>query len=384
MDTSPIKSQRLRRPKKRRHVLLIQSWWEDRVFRGVAAYAAEHNWVLDCLMRWTHALPEGPVKSDGIIAYTGIASPQPHLVDFIQATGLPVVETHLPRIPGSGAVIRNHERIGELAAEHLLALEFSHIGFVTFDGHEIEALRQAGVAQKVAASGAQFHVIKATELRRKLPGLPKPIGLIAASDINAMDIIQTCVDCGLTVPEEVAVVGVDDTDVFCDLAAIPLTSVNCNYEQLGREAAALLDRMMEGNPPPPEPLLIQPLGVTARRSTDTIALPDPASAKFLRYLRDHFREPLSLEQIARELGVSLRRVQDHFRHHVGRSAIQELTRLRVAHAKKLLHDPKLKLESVAQESGFTSRFHFIRAFVRVTGQTPKMFRTSAHLERKRN
>lgn len=113
---------------------------------------------------------------------------------------------------------------------------------------------------------------------------------------------------------------------------------------------------------------------TVRRLTDAISIPDLDSTRFLRHLRDHFREPLSFEQSADHLGLSLRRVQNHFRVHVGGTLIQEFTRLRVEHAKKLLPDRNLKLEVIANESGFSNRFHFIRSFQRVTGTTPKRWR----------
>src|SRR5437762_2540265 len=132
MAAAPIsKTQRLRRPKKRRHVLLVQYWWEDRVFRGVARYAAETDGRLDGEMRWTGRLPKIAWKGDGIIAYVGIANPQQHLIDYVRAAGVRVVETQTPRIPGSGVVAIAQERAGELAAEHLLSLDFQHIGFVT-------------------------------------------------------------------------------------------------------------------------------------------------------------------------------------------------------------------------------------------------------------
>ena len=377
--TSPPKAPRYRR-KKRRQVLLVQSWWEDRVFRGVVGYAAEHDWVLDCRMRWSHQLPNGPWKGDGIIAYTGIVAPQKKLLAYVRDAGVPVVETQTPRIPGSGAVVVPHERIGEMAAEHLLALNFHHIGFVAFEENVFEASRRRGVARKVTSEGATFHAFQYDKLMKQLSNLPKPLGLIAVNDINAGNIILTCTAGGLGIPEEIAVVGVDDTEIFCELAAVPLTSVNCNYEQQGYEAARLLDEMMAGKPAPSEPIVIAPRGVTVRRSTDTIAIPDPQSATFLRFLREHFREVLSLEHSAQELGVSMRRVQAHFRRHLGTTVVQELIRLRVEQAKKLLRDPELKMDAVAHGSGFANRFHLFKAFVRLTGQTPGKYRASLAAE----
>jgi LacI family transcriptional regulator len=369
----------LRQPRRdRRHVLLVQSWWEDRVLRGVASYAAEQGWVLDCRMRWTHQLPEpGTWHGDGIIAYCGMVHPMPELIEFIRTTNVPVVETQsVGRLAHSVRLSISDESIGRLAADHLLSLGFQHLGFVTFEGNVMETRRRTGFAKKVKDEGGQFHPLEFSRLAEELPAMPKPIGLLAANDVNALSVIVACLDAGFGVPEEIAVMGVDDTEIVCDLAAIPLTSVNCNFEQQGYEAAEQLDRLMNGEPAPEKPIVIAPRGVTVRRSTDTISIPDLDSTRFLRFLRDHFREPLSLEQSARVLGVSLRRVQNHFRAHVGRTLIQELTRLRVEHAKKLLPDRKLKLEVIAAQSGFSNRFHFIRSFERVTGMTPKGYRAA--------
>lgn len=369
-----------RRPagRDRRHVLLVQSWWEDRVLRGVASYAAEQGWVLDCRMRWTHRLPEpGEWRGDGIIAYCGMAHPMPELIEFVKATKAPVVETQgVSRLGNSVRLSISHEGIGRVAAEHLLSLGFEHLGFVTFEENIMERRRRNGFARKVKAAGARFYALEYSRIAEELRAAPKPLGLLAANDVNALSVIVACQDAGFGVPEEIAVAGVDDTEIVCDLAAIPLTSVNCNFERQGYEAAGLLDRLMNGERAPRRAIIIPPRGVTVRRSTDTISIPDLDSTRFLRYLRDHYRERLSLEESARRIGVSLRRAQNHFRAHVGRTLIQELTRLRVEHAKRLLPEGKMKLEVIAAESGFSNRFHFIRSFERITGMTPKSYRAA--------
>jgi LacI family transcriptional regulator len=199
---------------------------------------------------------------------------------------------------------------------------------------------------------------------------------MAGNDLNALTTIRLVRDLGYLVPEEVAVVGVDDTEILCDLAPVQLSSVNCNFEQQGYEAAALLERLMNGGAAPAEPIIISPRGVTWRRSTDTLAIPDLDTAKALRFLRDHHSEPIAIKNVRAELTGSLRHVQGVFRKHVGRTMAEELTRLRVTHAKELLADPKMKIDSIALASGFASRFHFIRSFQRVMAQSPSAYRRS--------
>jgi LacI family transcriptional regulator len=248
--------------RKRRCVLLAQTWWEDRVLRGVADYASAHNWELQCRMHWTHQLPAlGEWRGDGIIAYAGISRSQRtasrRLAALVRATRVPVVDTqtfgdyfHAPK------VIVPHEAIGRMAAAHFLSLNFRHVGFVAFDENLLE-----------------FHALTPRSLARTIARLPRPMALLAANDPNALEVIMRCRDAGFRVPEEFAVMGIDDTAIVCDLAGVPLTSINCNYERQGYEAAALLDRLMDGKPRPAGPVLVQPQGVTVRRSTDTVARP---------------------------------------------------------------------------------------------------------------
>lgn len=367
----------------RRCVLLAQTWWEDRVLRGVADYAAQHDWELQCRMHWTHQLPApGEWRGDGIIAFAGVSRRlQPatrRLIAFVRAAKVPVVETQLfENHFNAPKVIVPHDAIGRMAAEYFLRLNFRHLGFVTFDENPLEQHRRLAFQRAAEAGGAEFHALTPRSLRRTIARLPRPMALFAVNDPNALEIILACRDAGCRVPEEFAVMGVDDTAIVCDLAAVPLTSINCNFEQQGYAAAALLDRLMDGKRKPAAPIVIPPRGVTVRRSTDTVAIPDLDAARMLRFLRDRFRERRGIQEIARELGVPLRRVHGHFRRHVGRGMLEELTRLRVEHAKKLLPDSKLKLEAVGLESGFSNRFHFVRAFRRVTGQTPRAWRRSA-------
>ncbi len=363
----------------RPRILVAQSWWQDRLLEGVAQYAAEHNWILDCEMRWAHRVPlPGEWKGDGIIAYVGITKPLRPLIKFIRQQQVPVVLTQQAsdglRAP---RVIIPFEDVGRAAAEHLLALGFQNFGFVEFADNIMEHGRRAGFQHAIELAGHTLRVIRVRELAARLPTLPRPMGLFAINDLNAIAVMRACLDGGFRVPEEFAVVGADNTEILCKFAPVPLSSVNCNFEKQGYEAAALLHRLLRGGKPPMQPVLIAPDGVTPRRSTDTLAIPDADAARVLRFLRDHFREPIRLRQIAGQLTHSFRRAQTLFRQHTGRTMMQELARLRIAHAQTLLAQPGLKISAVAAESGYANRHHFIRAFRRATGQTPRAYRADS-------
>lgn len=362
----------------RRRVLIALYWWEDRIFEGVARVAAERGWILDCRMRWTHALPDLPKwRGDGIIANPGLRNQLSGLIRLIKRSGLPTVGLQsFGDYPCSMRVVPDHAAIGRMAAAHLLALGFRTIGYVTFADNAMERTRCEAFGAAVRTAGATFLEIDQRRLRRRLAALPKPFALWALNDRNAIDVAQACRDAGFRIPEEVAVLGTDDSRAVCDFAEVPLSSVNCSFEQQGYEAATWLHHLMEGGAPAPDPLQISPAGVTVRRSTDTVAAPDLAAVAAIRIMRDRFSERLSVPDIAREVGVSVRHLQKAFRQHLGFGISEELTRLRVARARELVADRGRKLDAIALDCGFSSRFHLIRAFQRETGTTPAAYRSA--------
>lgn len=360
----------------RRHILLAQYWWHDRIMKGVARYALEHDWSLDWSMFWSaDQTSMRDERYDGIIAQVGVSKPIEPLIKFIRSSRLPMVDIQDEGEDFGGAkVIVSHRAIGRMAAEHLLALRFQNFGYVAFGENALERRRYEGFAETVAAAGGLCSYLTIEEFRNKLKGLPRPMAVMAANDVNALEVIRTCLDRGYTVPHEFAVVGVDDNETMCDYAQVPLTSVRPDYDRQGYEAAALLDRLMKGEPRPKRPHIIPLEKVTVRRSTDTLVIPDPDVSKALRFLRDRYREPINVSAVGEELGRGLRRVQIEFRKQMGRTMAEELARLRTDFAKRLLAEKRTKIEVVAANCGFSSRFHFIRAFQRATGKSPSAYR----------
>jgi LacI family transcriptional regulator len=356
--------------------LVALAWWEERIVSGIARYAAEHGWVLDCSLRLVHRVPEfAPWKGNGVIAYTGIAQSHQSLADYLRRSGLPVVSLHEDRnVLGAPSVVIEHEAIGRAGAEHLLSLDFAEYAFVEFDENAIEARRRAGFEAAIRSAGRKLRRLTRETFVRDLPGLPRPMGLMAANDVNAMEVISLCQAYGARVPEDFAIVGVDNSEVSARISPIPLTSVVCDFEEQGYQAAHLLHRVMDGASISARTVAVPPCGVSVRRSTDTIAITDIDAAHALRFLRAHFREPIRIKQLAAALHGRLRRVQASFRAETGHTMAQELMRLRLEHAKRLLVDTDSKIEGIAHESGFASRFHFHKAFRRATGCTPSEFR----------
>jgi LacI family transcriptional regulator len=361
-------------------VVLLQAWWEDRVLSGVMRFAAEQEWALDCRMRWTHEVPgRERVDYDGIIAHAGTGTSSSPLVSFVRKAAVPTVDLQAEASPlRAPKVFVPHNLVGRAAAEHLKGIGLSEFGFVHVDRSAAEQERRAGFE---AALGAEdrFHAIEAENLVAALKHGPRPIGIFAGNDFSAIHVMRACRDEGISVPDEVAIVGADDTELLCSAGPVTLSSVNCDFERQGYEAAALLHRLMRNQPATTAPLVIAPKGVTARRSTDMVAIPHVEAARALRFLRDNYTRPIQVSDVA-SVVRSLGAVQIAFRKYVGRTMMQELTRLRVERAKSMLADDEVHLDVIAQACGFSDRYHFARTFDRVEGRSPGSYRLALQAE----
>ena len=208
-----------------------------------------------------------------------------------------------------------------------------------------------------------------------ISALPKPCGVMACNDVIGLRVLDVCRLLGTRVPEEVAVVGVDNDELLCELADPPMSSVDQDVERIGREAASLLDRMMAGKPFSEAPRFIEPKGVVRRASSDVVAIEDPALARALRLLRSRPGERIPVADLARSAALSRRELERRFRSALGRSPAQEVTRCRLAHARSLLGETDEPLERVAERSGFRYQPHFSAWFKKHHGETPGAYRS---------
>jgi LacI family transcriptional regulator len=279
-----------------------------------------------------------------------------------------------PRVFG-----RDEER-GRLAAEHLVSLGLRDFGFVTFHDNPYQTHRMEGFRLGIERAGGRFQVITRSEFARRLPSLPRPMGLATMGDIFSVELIQLCLSHGVQVPEEFAIIGIDDTEVLCDFAPVALSSVNCDHFGIGYQAAALLDRLMRGEAPPSRPVLVPARGVTVRASTDMLAIPDLTTRKILRFLRTNHSRPIRLKDLPPDLLPGLRNAQRHFKAYTGRSFVEELTRLRLEHARRLLVSTRDKIATLARAAGFTQTAYFCRVFKKSTGMSPKAYQRSRRQE----
>jgi LacI family transcriptional regulator len=185
----------------------------------------------------------------------------------------------------------------------------------------------------------------------------------------------------LIVPQEVAAIGVDNDMISCEMGLLPLTSVDRRRHEHGFEAAALLDRLISGEKPPRGPILIAPGPVVVRQSTNIFAVDDSHLVRAIRFIAEHFREPLSVDEVVTASGATRRQLYDIFEQKLGRAIKSEILRYRLNEARRLLTTTDAKLFTIARRSGFRDEYHLSRMFKAETGLSPGQIRSNARNRR---
>jgi LacI family transcriptional regulator len=275
-----------------------------------------------------------------------------------------------------------------LAANHLLERQFSHFAYVGLEERHWSNRREVAFASQLEKAGFDLHVYRQPRrtpervwererviLAEWLRSLPTPLGLFACNDDRGREVLEACRLAQLNVPEDVAVLGVDNDEVFCDLADPPLSSVALNAETSGYRAAELLDAMMQGRIRKPRRILVEAVGVVTRRSTEVIAVQDHDVAAALQFIRRQQGRGISVGSVADAVAMSRRNLEKRFRETIGRTILEEIQLVRLERAKRLLLDTAYPISKVAEIAGFGSTGYFIQFFQARVGKTPRKFRT---------
>lgn len=309
----------------------------------------------------------------------------------LRRLGIPLVETygHLKglRVP---SVCSDDHAVGRLAAEHLLARRFECFAFSGYPGEPWSERRFEGFAEALAEAGhvcarwnhaRLFPLVNQWETAQReladwLGDLPRPLGIMACSDRHALNVLDACRRVGIAVPDEAAVIGVDNDPCTCRLAAPPLSSVADNPHKIGYEAAALLDRIMSGdkNASRKETVLIPPVGVVCRRSTDITVTSDPLIRDVLQFIHEHACEDINVAMILRRQPISRSAFYRRFRDAVDRSPHEYLLQVRLERVKHLLAQTGLSQAQVARQAGFEHVEYMGAVFRQAFGITPGDYR----------
>jgi len=209
-----------------------------------------------------------------------------------------------------------------------------------------------------------------------IESLPKPVGVFCSYDNHAFYLTNLCSSLGVAVPEEVAILGVDNDESLCRTTNPPMSSIDPNAHTIGYQAASLLERMMNRETLPPLPMMVEPSSIATRQSTDNIAVNDPKLVQAMRYIRNETARNIRVNDVAREIGVSKGTLNNLFRRHLHCSPIEEILRVRMEWAKELLRDTLIPMTEIAEMIGYQTSEYFSRAFTREVGLTPKQYRFS--------
>lgn len=361
------------------------------IMRGAMQYAnAQRNWLIHEDLRTV----QGPFKSwpqcDGAIvggvsteAFQHIVTTTPHVV-FCSSSGNPAV---------SPIVCLDDVAAGEMAAQHLLDCRLENFGYFGRAWSATSVNRAHGFLAGLTRRGYSCSTAPVdwpTEVDRYgeshwpdliawLRGLPKPVGIMAMDDSAARDLAAACLKANIPVPDRVAIIGVNNDDLLCESAWPPLSSVIADFSRVGYAAASTLDRMLKGETIAPEQRVTRlvPLGVASRMSTDVLAIDDPNLAEAIRYIREHACDPCTVQDVLRHVPVGRRWLERQFTAKLGRSPHDEILRVRMDNARRLLLRDDQSMEQVAKRCGFSAIASFTRAFTQSQGTAPGGFRRDA-------
>jgi LacI family transcriptional regulator len=274
-----------------------------------------------------------------------------------------------------------------LAAEHLLDRGYKHFAYVGEPDRMWSQNREEGFGDRLRQAGREPVIYNPPKnLRNRnwereqsllaawIKSLPKPIGIMACNDDRGRQVLDACRAAGVAVPLEAGVIGVDNDALLCELADPPLTSVALNSETGGYRAAALLDRMMKGRIRKPQRLLVEPTTVVERRSTQASAVEDLDVASALEFIHHHAAEAIGVDDVVDRLQMSRRALELRFRSALGRTPHDELQRVRLSRAQRLLLETDLSIPKVAQAAGYRSGSYLAQVFQKQVGRTPAQYR----------
>lgn len=359
------------------------------ILRGIQAYSLHKlDWVFRDAppdRRYLGALREW--QPHGIIAHLF----NPELAEALKRCQRPVVNTTSTLADCDFPLVEvDHEKVGSMAAQYFIDRGYTNFGYYGSSRAEFSVSRERGFRTTIEKHGFSVQSCHADYLPRPsfetswkrvdrkvqhwLRHLQKPVAIFCSNDVPARDLAETCLASSFKVPEQVALLGVDNDEAECRLARPPLSSVEIPSEQIGYEAARLLDLILSGKPAPLGPTIIPPIRVISRQSTDTTAVSDPDVRNALAYIRSHYSLHIGVEQVSRGIAIGRRNLERKMSKHLGRTVLQEIQRIRIEAAQQLLAETDLSIAAIATQIGFSNARRMATIFQQQVGTTPSKLR----------
>lgn len=373
-----------------RHVMLLietSKVYGRGLLDGIGRYAMTHGqWVLGVEERGLEDESFRLIRSwkgDGII-FRSTGEP---VVRAIRRRGVPAVDTNSAVIGhGFPLVYADEERIAQLAVTHFLERRFQHFAFCSVEEPRWVEWRREAFLRELARLGLSAYTNapdpsrgaswerQHRHLAAWVAGLPKPVAVLAANDVCGTRLVAACRTAGMLIPEQVAVLGVDNDEVLCRLTSPPLSSIDPDSPGIGYRAALLLDEMMDGAAGPTEPIWIPPRGVVTRQSTDVVAVDDPEVADALGFIREHACDGIDVDDLLHRMSISRATLERKFAASLQTTPRQAILRVRIERIRFLLTQTEYPLERIASLAGYKTQSHLSVAFRRETGLTPGDYR----------
>jgi|SRR3989339_1791709 len=368
-------------------ILLLE---EDRVIdrdlaRGIAKYAnfqSAGKWAFyHTLEKKIPSAEPKKWKADGIIAY----NPNDKAAQKIIKLGIPSVTRGL-QIDNYSYIVADENAIASLAASHFQDRGFKHLAYI---GRANDWSRERGNAfqkkcqnfcedfyafQHRSAKDKGFNKKEIENMTGWLKSLPKPVGVFACNDDLARAAIEACKLTGILIPQEVAILGVDNDTYICELSDPPLSSIALNFENVGYIAARALDSYMSGMDVKEKKILIEPTHIVFRQSTNILAIEDCEIAKALNFIRQNTKKIIQVDDVAAATNLSRRSLERRFKIVLHRSISDEIRFCHVTLISQMLVETKLSISDICTSFGFSNTKHFARYFSKAAGITPLAYR----------
>jgi LacI family transcriptional regulator len=361
-------------------VAVYLAWFEPRILEGIASFARGNGWrlLLDHAQENTWAYR--PKNLDGAIF---LADGNASCVQFVRDLSCQKVlvsnadegslDGVCPRIQ------QDNVRCGRMAAGYFLDCGLRNLVCIGKKHRMFFRERMAGFTDRCMEEGAKARALWVGDriseeelfqpLRQLLTQITLPVGIFASSDVTAVHVVNSALELGHSVPEDVAVLGANNDRLVCEFAPVPLSSIRLNFFQLGYDAARVLHSHMTGNNVV-DVAPVPPVEVVERQSTRLLSTTDPELAKALHFIQKELHRPIGSPEIADHLGISANTLMRRFRKILHRTVVEEINRARVEKAKCMLKSKKFRIYETAQACGFSTPNYFNSVFRKATGLTP--------------
>ncbi|MCE5279238.1 MAG: substrate-binding domain-containing protein [Planctomycetaceae bacterium] len=339
------------------------------MLRGISDFARENHWLLN-MAPWRKDDASRPLwTGDGIIASL---QARPELSENIRASGLPLVNIADQPFDGVTTIMPDHRWAGRMAAEYFLQRGYHNLAWASSAPSRPCQEMMSAFQEVVAGADRVFHRIDIGP--NVLAGMPVPLGVLACSDADAVALENVALEAGISIPEELAIIGPGNEPYWSDLAPVPLSQVDADHQQMGYQAAGALRGLMSGAAQggflPP----VRPKCVCTRRSSDCVAIPHREAAAAITFIWKHFRDAITPGRVAREIGLTRQRLDAVLKQHTGRTLAGEIEHKRMELAMAMLRDGQDKVRIIADQCGFTNSLSLNRAFRRTLGMPPQQWR----------